>query len=150
SGPPGGDIKLWGGAHAPTVWASDCGVSRPRMEFTLRSAGLSDAADHDDRAISGWWRHGHGGAVPQRGNAGDFRATRRHRECRRCCWYSWRRPRGALRWRWLYAQHWYIHDAYADGWPLCPAIRSVEGSGAGHSNRQRAASDCWQEEPAAG
>ena len=85
-----------------------------------------------------------------RADAGDSRATHRHRERRGRRRQHRRRPRGARARRRLHAEHRHLDHAYADRRPLRAVLRPVEGSGAGHPDRQRAAFDRRQEGPAGG
>ncbi len=120
------------------------------MDRHRRRAGLSDASDHHDRAVPGRRRHRHAGALPGRADAGRFWASRHHRERRGRRRQHRRRPRRALARRRLHALHRHLDHAYADRRALRAALRSVEGSRAGHRNRQRAAADRRQEGPAGG
>ena len=118
------------------------------MDRPCRGAGLSQPPDDDDRAVPGRGCHRHGGAIPGRTDAGHSRSIRHYRECRRRRRKHRRRPRRSFARRRLHAQYRHVDHAYADRWPLHPSVRSVEGSGTGDPDRQRAAVDRRQKEPA--
>ncbi len=79
---------------------------------------LSDAADHDDRAVPGRRRDRHAGAFSLRAAARHSRPAHHHRERRRCGRQHRRRARRARRGRRLYAEHRHADDPRADRRPL--------------------------------
>ena len=139
-----------GGTDAQIAGGDGCDHSRPVMDRHGRRAELSGASDHHDRAVPRRRRHRHAGASPGREHAADPGPAHHHRERRGRSRQYRRRPRRAFAGRRLHALDRHLDHAYADRRALRAVLRPVEGSRAGHPDRQRAALDRRQEEPAGG
>src|ERR1700689_1338377 len=70
---------------------SGCGAAWSGVDRHAPRAGLSDASDHHDRAVSRRWRDRHAGPLPRRTDAAHSGPAHHHREHRRG-------PPPALRW----------------------------------------------------